>query len=94
MSGFHHHGDAPTWTARMRWVNTDPFHALMVGGHTGDPAHTGDMVCISWSGWGNSRTNWLKWDTEKERFLHVGVDMWVQHDHAAAAPVPVDVCPY
>ena len=35
MSGFHHVASAPTWTARMRFVNTDPYHALLVGGYTG-----------------------------------------------------------
>ena len=32
MSGFHHESDLPAATRRMRFVATDPWHFMLVGG--------------------------------------------------------------
>ena len=34
MSGFHHESNLPYQMARMSFVNTDPYHFMLVGGWT------------------------------------------------------------
>ena len=47
MSGFHHESDMPVNTHETRFVRTDPYHFMLVGGHT--------------PGWkGTSERNWLR----------------------------------
>ena len=49
MSGFHHESSMPVNTDDTKFVLTDPYHFMLVGGNT--------------HGWaGRSTRNWLRWN--------------------------------
>ena len=76
MSGFHHESDMPVNTHETRFVRTDPYHFMLVGGHT--------------PGWqGTSERNWLRWNQESGTVTHTDVSMKWSHDAAPAVAVPV-----
>lgn len=77
MSGFHHESDMPVKSNEMRFVRTDPYHFMLVGGHT--------------PGWKDtSERNWLRWNDENLRVKlpHEKYMVW-QHYRAPAVAVPV-----
>ena len=76
MSGFHHESDMPVNTHETRFVRTDPYHFMLVGGHT--------------PGWtGTSTRNWLRWNDENLRVQLPDINMVWSHHHAPAVAVPV-----
>ena len=56
MSGFHHESSMPVNTDDTKFVLTDPYHFMLVGGNT--------------HGWaGRSTRNWLRWNDENKKML-------------------------
>ena len=76
MSGFHHESDMPVNTHETRFVRTDPYHFMLVGGHTPGWAHT-------------STRNWLRWNDENLRVQLPDINMVWSHHNAPAVAVPV-----
>ena len=54
MSGFHHESDTPYQTNDMRFVKTDPYHFMLIGGNT-----------PNWAG--TSTANWFRWNDANSR---------------------------
>ena len=76
MSGFHHESDMPVNSDEMRFVQTDPYHFMLVGGNT--------------PGWaGRSSRNWLRWNDGTLKVELPNVYMAFSHDDAPAVAVPV-----
>ena len=78
MSGFHHESDLPDniHSHEMRFVRTDPYHFMLVGGET-----------IHWK-W-RSTQNWLRWNDENLRVVAPDANMAYTHHQAPAVAVPV-----
>ena len=92
MSGFHHESDTPYQTNDMRFVKTDPYHFMLIGGNT-----------PNWAG--TSTANWFRWndansrcfDSQKAknvthrncRVVRAEADMLYSHLNAPAVAVPV-----
>ena len=76
MSGFHHESNMPVNSHEMRFVRTDPYHFMLVGGNT--------------PGWqGTSNRNWLRWNDENLRVELPDKYMVWAHHRAPAVAVPV-----
>ena len=76
MSGFHHESNMPVNTNDVKFVKTDPYHFMLVGGNT--------------PGWtGTSTRNWLRWNDEAQRVTLPDKYMVWSHHEAAAVSVPV-----
>ena len=78
MSGFHHESDLPhnIHSHEMRFVRTDPYHFMLVGGET-----------VHWKG--RSTRSWLRWNDENLRVVAPDANMLYTHHHAPAVAVPV-----
>ena len=76
MSGFHHESHMPVNTNDVRFVRTDPYHFMLVGGST-----------PGWSG--TSTRNWLRWNDETQSVVLPDVYMKWSHHQATAVSVPV-----
>ena len=75
MSGFHHESSMPVNTDDTKFVLTDPYHFMLVGGDT--------------HGWaGRSTRNWLRWNDETQRVVLPDVYMKWSHHEATAVSVP------
>ena len=77
MNGFHHESDMPSTTADMRFVRTDPYHFMLVGGNT-----------PNWAG--TSKSNWYRWNDQNNRVVRADAEMRSTHHIAPAAAVPVN----
>ena len=76
MSGFHHESNMPVNSHEMRFVRTDPYHFMLVGGNT--------------PGWtGTSERNWLRWNDETLKVELPDKYMTSPHHYAPAVAVPV-----
>ena len=82
MSGFHHESNMPVNSDEMRFVQTDPYHFMLVGGNT--------------PGWvGRSEHNWLRWNDGTLTVEHAHDGAWNldkmahAHDKAPAVAVPI-----
>ena len=76
MSGFHHESDMPVISDEMRFVKTDPYHFMLVGGET-----------HGWSG--RSTKNWLRWNHATLKVEGTDAEMKYTHDLAPAVAVPI-----
>ena len=76
MSGFHHESGMPVTTNEMRFVRTDPYHFMLVGGNT-----------PNWAG--TSTRNWLRWNDENLKVELPDKYMAWSHYYAPAVAVPV-----
>ena len=77
MSGFHHESYTPYQTNDMRFVRTDPYHFMLVGGDT-----------PNWSG--ISTSNWFRWNDLNSRVVKTDAQMLYTHLNAPAVAVPVN----
>ena len=76
MSGFHHESNMPVNSDEMRFVQTDPYHFMLVGGNT--------------PGWvGRSEHNWLRWNDGTLAVELPDKSMASSHDEAPAVAVPI-----
>ena len=76
MSGFHHESHTPYQTFDMRFVRTDPYHFMLVGGDT-----------PNWAG--TSTSNWFRWNDANLRVVTTDAAMLYTHQNAPAVAVPV-----
>ena len=62
MNGFHHESELPSTTVDMRFVTTDPYHFMLVGGNTPNWAET-------------SKSNWHRWNDQNLRVVRADPEM-------------------
>ena len=77
MSGFHHESSMPVNTDDTKFVLTDPYHFMLVGGDT-----------PNWSG--TSTSNWFRWNAANLRVVRTEAQMLYTHQNAPAVAVPVN----